>query len=127
MHRTLATSGCNARAGVNALTSLGAITGDNRATGVGLAAIYLTFVNLAIHGVFREAACETGDKDCEHPHKNCKSDARERVPVSSSPESKMSIEPVAVLAADAAVPADPVNHSVWVVTGDCAGGDASGD
>lgn len=46
-------------------TVLGACTGRNLATGVGSAAMKDTFVNAAVAGNFRCAACFAMEKDCE--------------------------------------------------------------
>lgn len=56
-------SGDNARSGGDAITSFGAITGLNMATGVGSAAIKDTFLGAAVAGNFRKASWFTIEKD----------------------------------------------------------------
>lgn len=55
----LTLTGDNARSGGGATARFGAITGDNLATGVGLAAIWDTLVNAAVVGNLVCASCET--------------------------------------------------------------------
>lgn len=62
----LTITGNDARPGGNAAAGFGAITGDDAATGVGLAAAKDTFLYLAVAGNLRYATCETIDVDCEH-------------------------------------------------------------
>lgn len=62
----LTITGNDARPGGSAAARLGAITGDDAATGVGLAAIKDTLLYLAVAGNLRYATCKTIDVDCEH-------------------------------------------------------------